>query len=208
MADLRAIAERYMEAFHKAAEEERLAPTRLPSLTEAIFSAARCMLPNGRRHSHQRRIPKIALGEAEQRLLAAERALAGAGRFDDLYAIIANELRQVRSIGPLTIYDIATRIGSHLGWQPERVYLHAGTRVGANAIGVKGRNGVPVRIDTFPAELRVLSAYHLENLLCIFKAELAGAPLPPEMPKGCGDPLLGASCNPKGRWKRSSSRVC
>jgi len=145
--------------------------------------------------------------ETEGRLLAVEDALASAGSFEPLYAIIRNELGPVRNIGPLTAYDIATRIASYLGWQPERVFLHAGAAMGARAIGIRARVGVSVPQEVFPVELQGLPAYHLENLLCIFKAELAGAPLRAEGPAGCGDLPLGPACGRAGRRRRPESKV-
>jgi hypothetical protein len=207
MADLQAIAERYRKTLLGPTEAYRLAPAELPSLAAAISSAARCTTPDGRRHNHQRRIPKVALQEAERRLLATEDALGSAGGFEPLYAILANELRDVRNIGPVTKYDITTGIGAYLGWQPGRVYLHAGAAEGARAIGVKAADGHSAPLEAFPIELRGLGPYHLENLLCIFKHELGGKPLSAETPDGC-ELSLEPDCVPPKRRMRRGGGVC
>ena len=44
-------------------------------------------------------------------------------------------------IGELTVYDTAIRVGLGQGVQPDRVYLHAGARVGANRLKWNVRRG-------------------------------------------------------------------
>lgn len=112
---------------------------RSPNLRIAKARAARCLLSDGRRHSHQRRIPIESLEAIERRLAAAD--LTDCTDFDGLYDVIADAARSVRMIWPLTTYDIAHRIGRFLKVEPTRVYLHAGTREGARALGLGcGRN--------------------------------------------------------------------
>jgi hypothetical protein len=207
MADLQAIAERYVAEIQGPAEAERVRIGALPTLAAAISSAAMCVTPEGNRHSHQRRIPKAALQEAKRCLIAAEGALADAGSFEPLYGIVVNELRHVRGIGALTTYDIAASIGAYLGWAPARVYLHAGAAAGAKAVGVRSGEERSVPLDAFPRELRSLPPYHLENLLCIFKAQLAGAPLEFEAAPGCGTAVV-SSCVLPRRAKRRGDGVC
>lgn len=97
-----------------------------PTLAAAIDVAALCKMPNGKRYSHQYRIRGEALAEARRRLLAVD--LASAKNFDELHDLVAAAVRGVWKKAELTIYDIAHRIGAHLGLAPERVYLHCGTR--------------------------------------------------------------------------------
>lgn len=205
MVDLQAIADRYMQTNYDAAERERLGLRGLPSLASAISSAALCRRPDGRRNSHQRRIRHIALQEGERRLLAAEEALANSGDFESLYGVIACEVGLVWGIGPLTTYDIAAGIGAYLGWEPQRVYLHAGAEVGAGAIGIRRGRARSVALGAFPPELQRLGAYHLENLLCIFKAELAGAPLSAERTRVCADARPDHPCGTTRRQRMSAS---
>ena len=58
-------------------------------------------------------------------------------------------------IGDLTVYDISTRIGAFLKLEPNRIYLHAGTRIGARALlPVTGRawiiRGPPAAVKKNP----------------------------------------------------------
>jgi hypothetical protein len=102
-----------------------------PSLTAAVERAALCVRPDGKRHSHQTRIPRRSLAEANQRLQAAP--IASCRSFDELHAVVEEWTRDVPKIGDLAVYDIAHRIGAYLGLEPTLVYLHCGTRVGARA---------------------------------------------------------------------------
>jgi hypothetical protein len=72
-------------------------------------------------------------------------------------------------MGVLTVYDVAHRIAAFLGKPPHLVYLHAGTRVGAAALGIKGDVVDP---DELPAAFAVLTAAEIEDCLCIYKDEL------------------------------------
>jgi hypothetical protein len=82
--------------------------------------------------------------------------------------MIQRALDSVRGIGELYEYDTALRIGSYLRKLPKRVYLHAGTRVGAKALGFdpKLRSLNP---RALPLPLRELKPHELEDVLCIYK---------------------------------------
>ncbi len=69
------------------------------------------------------------------------------------------------------VYDAASRIGAKLRLKPQRIYLHAGTRDGARALGVPRSARVLEKRD-LPRPLRRLAAHHLENFLCIDKRRL------------------------------------
>ena len=142
------------------------------SLAKAVRPAAMCELPGGKRHPHQRRIPKASLVEATERLLAAD--LAPAQDFDELHDAIADLISDIWMISELTIYDIAQRIGAHLGLQPKRVYLHRGTRTGARELGL-GRGRKTLEMHELPQELRRLTAAEAEDCLCIYKDRLRAA---------------------------------
>jgi hypothetical protein len=99
------------------------------SASEAIRKAALCELPSGKRHPHQRRIPGPLLEQVEARLQGIGRKLARASSFAELHRAVENEIGGIKGIGALTVF--AHRIGAHFEKAPERVYLHAGTRIGA-----------------------------------------------------------------------------
>jgi hypothetical protein len=80
---------------------------------------------------------------------------------------VAETIGGIPGIGDLTVYDTAIRIAAHRGLSPRRVYLHAGTRDGARALGVPRD-----RAWVMPRELRRLRPMEIEDCLCIYKAEL------------------------------------
>ena len=124
--------------------------------------------PDGKRFNHQRRIPRSALEESRRRLLRARPRLAKAISFDALLKIVEGEIGPIHKIGKLTVYDTALRIAAWRRLEPEVVYLHAGTMVGAQALGLAYRKGT-VALEDLPAPLRRLSPREIEDVLCIYK---------------------------------------
>jgi ABC-type arginine/histidine transport system permease subunit len=72
------------------------------------------------------------------------------------------------------VYDTALRLGANLRLLPREVYLHAGTRRGARALGLDYRSE-SVSMRLLPAALRRLRPYEVEDVLCIYKDWLATA---------------------------------
>jgi hypothetical protein len=141
------------------------------SPSEAIHKAAFCMLPSSKRHPHQRRILKALIEQAEARLQAIGRNLAGAADFSALHRLVLNEIGNIRGIGALTVYDISHRIGAPFGKAPRLVYLHTGSRTGARVFNISGDSFDPRRL---PKPLSRLKASEIEDCLCIYKDELRG----------------------------------
>jgi hypothetical protein len=139
-----------------------------PTLEHVIRLAARCEDARGKRRSHQRRIPKAALAALEQRLLAQRGRLLRARTFEDLHGAIEHIAGPIEKIGELTVYDVALRIAPWLRLTPALVYLHAGTRVGAEKLGldVSGKTLDPKEL---PRAFAVLRADEVEDVLCIYK---------------------------------------
>jgi hypothetical protein len=139
------------------------------SPSAAIRKAALCELPSGKRHPHQRRIPRALLEQVEARLQAIGRKLAKAPDFDMLHRTVKDEVGGIKGIGALTVYDIAHRLGAHFGKVPQLVYLHAGTRTGVRVFNISGDSFDP-RI--LPKAFSRLAPSELEDCLCICKDEL------------------------------------
>ena len=123
------------------------------------------------RYDHQRRIPRTSLARARRRLRNAP--LRTCATFHELLAVVNNATRDIPKIGELMVYDTALRIGANIGLEPDRVYLHAGTRVGAKKLGL-GRGVHWLERRDLPRALRVLPPWQAEDILCIFKAWLGG----------------------------------
>ena len=92
--------------------------------------------------------------------------------FDELLNRI--EMLRITGIGELSVYDTATCIGNERDVYPQYVYMHAGTVVGAAAIGVKGKKiAKEVFVEKFSA-FNVLEPIQIEDFLCIYKSRLQG----------------------------------
>ena len=165
-----AIVARFIAEWRDNAAREHRYFARFPTLAAAIEVAALSEYPRGKRHPHQCRIPQRVLQTARRRLLSAESAIRTAADFEELHDLLHGIIGGVPGIGALTVYDIATRIGAHLGLEPKYVFVHSGVRVGARAVGHVGRPRLA--LDELPRPFRRLSPGEAEDCLCIFKADL------------------------------------
>ncbi|MGH6871260.1 MAG: hypothetical protein ACREHE_07125 [Rhizomicrobium sp.] len=164
--NLAEIADDYIKEYREAAQRELRYHANQRSLGDAIREAS---FPGGKKHPHQYRIPPPILAAAERALQRETARIGKASSFSDLHACVEGTIGFIRGIGPLAIYDITHRIGAFLRLVPEFVYLHTGARDGARALGVQG---VTANIGQLPKELNRLSAAEIEDLLCIYKADL------------------------------------
>jgi hypothetical protein len=148
-----------------------------PTLSEAIYLAALAINSKCKRYSHQRRLSKTALEQARDILLENEKEieLCRSQDFDDLFALLERLLVPVKGVGELYVYDTALRIGARIGLLPKRVYLHAGTRVGAKALGFDGNSKV-LEVSQLPDWLHQLQPHEIEDVLRIFKDKLMKVP--------------------------------
>ncbi len=138
------------------------------NLDDAITLAASCRDSAGKKHPHQFRLTALVLRNFQRQLLNNIAIIRQCNNFDSLYRCIYSI--KPSGIGPLCTYDVAVRIGSYMGLQPLNIYLHAGTRVGAEKLIGKINSDV-VSKGALPTDLRNsdLSCYELEDLLCMYK---------------------------------------
>ena len=142
------------------------------SLNEAIRRAVQSKVRNGAHHSHQCRIPSSTYPDAESHLLALESRYAKAQNFQDLFEITKLGLHHVSGSGELFTYDIADRISCYLNLRPNDVFLHRGVRHGASNLGLNvNRASIPV--SEFKGKFGKLTATEIENVLCIYKDQMA-----------------------------------
>ncbi len=167
---LDAIARTYIRRIRPRAQTEIDWFIRRPSLRAAIRNAALAVNSRGKRYSHQRRLTKGALERALDVLSKHARAIEKAHDFDDLFHLIDAALKPIPGLGELYVYDTSLRIAAKLNLFPGKVYLHAGTRLGARALGL--RTAAALKMSELPKEFRVLKPHEIEDVLCIFKDEL------------------------------------
>lgn len=139
-----------------------------PTLRDAIIKAALSVDDRGKKHPHQFRLKRHDLENFGNLLVQNIESIKNATNFDDLIGYVKS--RKVNGIGELAIYDIAVRIGAFLDIWPERIYLHAGAKVGALALNPDIIADVITKNDLPPAfQSEDLSCYELEDILCIYK---------------------------------------
>lgn len=139
------------------------------SLEAAITKAALAELPSGKRFSHQRRIPSAVLEQARDALLKLN--FEEVKCFDDLYLLCEATLQPIKGVGELMIYDTVHRLSAFFSLQPEHVYLHAGVRAGAKALGLDHRKD-KLSQSELPKAFQKLRPDQVEDCLCIYKKEL------------------------------------
>jgi hypothetical protein len=118
-----------------------------PTLKHDVSRAGLAQRFNGTRYvrySHQSRIPAASLVAAREALLASD--LRSKRTFHELFQTIQVAIGDLPRIGELMVYDTALRIGAKLSLEPDRVYLHRGTRDGARKLGLNWRaDWIPVK---------------------------------------------------------------
>lgn len=161
----------YILRYREAARQEMRDFESENSLSAAIRRAAFCELRNGKRHPHQRRIPRRVLEQVEIRLQKTEPCLAKATDFAAIHQSVDQEVGGLKGIGALTVYDISHRISAYLGKSPKRVYFHAETTIGAEVFGIESDCFEP---GILPKPFARLTPAEIEDCLCIYKDDLKG----------------------------------
>jgi hypothetical protein len=139
-----------------------------PTVRLAISSAALARGPGGKKLKHQHRLPDSDLRKAKQALLAAERQITRCTTFDELHQVVATAVRDIWKNPELYAYDAALHIGAKLSLKPEKVYLHRGTRVGAQKLGLETK-AATLDVSALPEKFRELEPEDIEDILCIYK---------------------------------------
>jgi hypothetical protein len=174
-------------------EHERF--RRIASLGEAIKIAGLSRDEKGNLYSHQWKPG----GRWPQKLEIAARALAAKSNADLLrqcstfaklhmaVGIIVNEMAGAFEDSPLYVYDVSVRIVAHLGrdlpgtspatnpYWPDRVYLHRGTREGAQVLQeykVLIISGDTLEMSDLPTELQQLDPWEVESILCDYADDI------------------------------------
>jgi hypothetical protein len=140
--------------------------SRLSTLADAIDTAVLC------NHPHQNCLSWKKRQDVHRHLLKSKAQIQASATFEELHAVIAQCVRPPFQAADLLIYDLSIRIGAWLGLKPALVYLHRGTREGARALFGR-RLPNEIACSEFPPAFRRLPAIELDDLLCIYKAEIA-----------------------------------
>jgi hypothetical protein len=167
--NLEALVRHYITHYRPHKQTELNWFRRQPSFEATISMAAKAENERGLRYSHQYRITRKAIQEANRLLLEKHDVLQKCKSFHELWQRIRIVLDKVTGLGELYIYDTSLRIGAYLNHLPDRVYLHAGTRTGARAFGIISRHEEWIEVHELPSILRELPPHEVEDILCIYK---------------------------------------
>jgi hypothetical protein len=165
---LKEVVSHYLKKKQPTAEKELRWFAIQPNLEEAIKQAALARSPSGKRLSHQRRIPKAVLAECHRHLLDSLPAVSAARSFEELHRLVASTTGDIHGIGELTVYDTALRIGAYRNLEPNVVFMHSGTRVGARRLRLNASCEF-LTIEDLPPAFRALRPREIEDILCIYK---------------------------------------
>jgi len=125
-----------------------------------------------KKHDHQWRISEITLERFTVSVMDKKDNLTKVRTFSELISII--ESCKITGIGNLTIYDTAHRIGNYLGIQPDKIYLHRGTKTGAiNLLEKIDSKYITKSHLPIPFQNANLSCSEIEDILCIYKDRLS-----------------------------------
>lgn len=132
---------------------------------EALERAVRSKRPNGKMHNHQSKVSK-ALPKYEYVLTQNLPLLATSKHFDKLHRSMW--LIRTDGIGPMTVYDVAVRFGAYLSLEPDRIYVHAGTKAGLEALGIRVL-GDTVNMKRLGFTLQNRRPDDVEDFLCTYR---------------------------------------
>jgi hypothetical protein len=173
--DLEALVDEYIESL-RCKRECELRKFRDCKLTdeEAISYAALARDPETKKkHPHQYRIPQASLEKSKRRLLKNFSLVRSARSFEELIELLDGLIGHIDRIGELTVYDTALRIGARFRLEPQRVYVHAGTRHGIRKLALDVDVHLEtIEVDDLPAPIRKLMPREAEDFLCVYKANL------------------------------------
>jgi hypothetical protein len=167
------IVEHYRWGPRLKAMEELEYFAKLPSLEEAIDAVADARKENGALFNHQRHLDPSTVEGVRRVLRASREAIARTVSFDELISLLERLIRDIPGAKEMFIYDAALRLGAYLKKLPQQVYLHRGTRVGAEALGIVVAERKSIRVDELPPPFSVLTAYEIEDVLCSYKDHIA-----------------------------------
>lgn len=140
---------------------------------DAVWIACASRRSNGKMHTHQTKVKLEARREFGYRIIELYHSEEWSDEFT--FEQFYDALWKIRpaGIGPLTVYDVATRVGAFLKLEPVHIYLHTGARTGWEILtGRPSRGLVRVPPEDWPAPLRQLSADEAEDFLCTYRDAL------------------------------------
>ena len=104
-----------------------------PDFSTAVIRACEARDEYGKHHNHQSKVDIEARRKFARKIIKlANRGALDVGNFDRMHDGM-DDIKPY-GIGPVTVYDVAVRVGAYLGIYPKSVYMHAGVREGLKAL--------------------------------------------------------------------------
>ncbi len=138
------------------------------TIAAAAKTAASAIDTHGRKHPHQYRLQPQVLAHFGDEIAALVQKRKYT-EFHQLLTDVATVARSIRGIGRVAVYDTSLRLGFKLGLRPDRVYLHAGTRQGAQFYGIQHANPDFILQSELPVAFDGMPPHDVEDFLCLYK---------------------------------------
>jgi hypothetical protein len=198
LTNLRAIAEDFQWRYVERKKTDQVVKfcRKSKNYAQAVRRAVEARDKNGKHHNHQSKVDITARRKLGSKMCAkrfskyakalSKRKDEGPDwlytRFDALYDAI-DDIKP-KGIGPVTVYDVAVRVGAYLDIEPQAVYMHAGVRQGVKALGaalcavgeVKVGEDLKrmaslkmIPMSYFPSVWKDMSADDVEDMLCTYR---------------------------------------
>lgn len=179
----------YAANFRSNKEKELDWFERQPSFESAIINAADAKDERGKMCSHQYRVDKVSMKRAKEILLENIDDLEKSDSFHSLWLLMNYLIKPIKGIGEVYISDTALRIGAFLKIYSEKVYLHAGTRTGAERLKIRSSNKDWIELNKLPKDFQKLAMNEVEDILCIYKDDFMNEKV--DYAKSCSTKLKG-----------------
>lgn len=143
-----------------------------PNIKVAIKRACDSRGANGKMFFHQSKVTQAARDELARRLIQRKRNLDLVDDFEDLFGIVRRVGERVPGIGPVTIYDVTSRLAAYKGLEAYYLHYHAGVLEGLKALGIKPTSSHMIHVDALPKPIRGQNADLIESFLCGYRSEI------------------------------------
>jgi hypothetical protein len=166
-----------------------------PKFATAVRRAVEARDANGKHHNHQSKVDITARRKFGASIVSQKKhikAIPLSVEFDWLthFDVLHDTIDSLKpyGIGPVTVYDVAVRLGAFMGIEPKQVYMHAGVRQGLKALedalhrrwqdpmvesptmDLIGAHKLPrVPMYLFPKPFRDMRADDVEDILCTYR---------------------------------------
>lgn len=143
---------------------------------EAIQRACDSKGEDGKTFFHQGRVWPVNRQALAERMKTDEKhyhTLRESKSFVEMFQYVDMVCDEVKGIGEVTKYDVASRLAAYLDLEPTRLYFHAGVSVGLKALGIELPRGRKyLKRKELPEFFHDKNLDLLESFLCGYRSEI------------------------------------